>query len=161
MAAHPRNAESRGKAVAVPPPFLFGAALLIGFLMHRALGWHIPVPRSVSIVVGAVLAGVGIALSAMVTWLFLRARTPISPLSQPTALVLDGPYRFSRNPDYLGQTLLCVGIGLMLNWPAELAATIPALLAVHYGVIPREERFLEQRFGDTYRDYLRRVHRWL
>jgi len=88
-------------------------------------------------------------------------RTPISPLSQPTALVQGGPYRFTRNPDYIGQGLLCSGMALMLDAPAVLAASIPALLVVHYAIIPREERFLEQRFADAYRAYRHRVRRWL
>ena len=149
------------KAVAVPPPFFFGAALLAGLLMHRALGWHIPVARGLSIAAGAVLAGVGVALSAIVTWQFVRAKTPISPLSQPKALVLGGPYRFTRNPDYIGQALLCAGLGLLFDAPAVLAGTVLALLVVHWTVVPREERFLEQRFGERYREYRRRVPRWL
>ena len=152
---------SSRKAVAVPPPFLFGAALLTGFFIHRALGMHIAVPRAVAIAAGGVLACAGIALSVAVTWLFLRARTPISPLSQPTALVLDGPYRFSRNPDYIGQALLCAGIALIFDWPAALVATFAALALVHRFVVPREERFLEQKFGAAYREYTRRVPRWL
>lgn len=152
---------SSRKAVAIPPPFLFGAALLVGFFIHRALGMHIAVPRVVSIAAGGLLACAGIALSAVVTWLFLRARTPISPLSQPTALVLDGPYRFTRNPDYIGQTLMCAGIALILDWPAALAASFAALALVHRFVVPREERFLERKFGEPYREYAHRVPRWL
>ncbi|HYV64883.1 MAG TPA: isoprenylcysteine carboxylmethyltransferase family protein [Myxococcales bacterium] len=156
-----RKAAGRGKAVALPPPFLFGTAIFAGYLVHRTLGWRFAVPRGVAIALGIGLAGVGIPLSAMVAWLFVRARTPISPLSQPTALVLGGPYRFSRNPDYIGQALLSAGIALMLDAPAILLAVLAALLVVRYAVIPREERFLEQRFGDSYREYLRRVPRWL
>ena len=80
---------------------------------------------------------------------------------QPTALVLGGPYRFTRNQDYIGQTLLCAGIGLMLDAPAVLVATVPALLAVHYAVVPREERFLAQQLGAPYLEYLRRLRRRL
>jgi protein-S-isoprenylcysteine O-methyltransferase Ste14 len=152
-------ADSEGKAVAVLPPFFFCAALLVGFLAHRALGLHVPIRRVASIGIGAVLAAVGLALSAIVTWLFLRARTPISPLSQPTALVLAGPYRFTRNPDYIGQALLCAG--LLFDAPAVLPGTILALFVVHLTVVPREERFLEQRFGEPYREYRSRVPRWL
>lgn len=140
---------------------MFGAALLVGFLANRALGWRVPVPRVASIGAGAVLAAVGVALSAIVTWLFLRARTPISPLSPPTALVLAGPYRFTRNPDYIGQALLCAGLALLFDAPAVLAVTIVALFVVHRTILPREERALEQRFGERYREYRSRVPRWL
>jgi protein-S-isoprenylcysteine O-methyltransferase Ste14/GNAT superfamily N-acetyltransferase len=150
-----------GKAVAVPPPFLFGAALVGGWIAHRTLGWPVPLPRAASIAAGAVLAAAGVALSAIVTWLFVRARTPISPLSQPTALVVEGPYRFTRNPDYIGQALLTLGVGLLLDAPAVVAAALAALLAVHRAVVPREEAFLEQRFGERYREYRARVPRWV
>src|SRR5262249_39782233 len=158
---HLLRSDPAGKAVAVPPPFYFGAALLVGFLAHRVLDWHVPVPRVASIVTGALLAAVGVALSALATWQFLRARTPISPLSQPTALVLAGPYRFTRNPDYIGQALLCAGLALLFDAPLVLAGAILALSIVHWTVVPLEERFLEQRFGESYREYRSRVPRWL
>lgn len=148
-------------AVALPPPILFGMAILAGWLAHRALGAHLPLPRAAATSAGIVLVVLGATLSAIVTFLFLRARTPISPLSPPTALVLAGPYRFTRNPDYIGQTLLALGVGLLLDAPAVLVGTLAALLAVHYAIIPREERFLERKFGEAYRDYARRVPRWL
>lgn len=72
-----------------------------------------------------------------------------------------GPYRFSRNPDYLGQALVVAGLGLVLGNGWVLLALVPALLLVRYGVIAREERYLERKFGEDYRCFRRRVRRWL
>jgi len=75
-------------------------------------------------------------------------------------LVVSGPYRFSRNPDYIGQALLCTGIALVLNSIWVLLAELPALLLIRYAVIAREERYLEARFGEEYARYCQCVHRW-
>ena len=73
------NVHTPGKAVALPPPFLFGAALLVSVTSRTARSAGTSPARAVSVAASAVLAAVGVALSAIVTWLFLRARTPISP----------------------------------------------------------------------------------
>jgi protein-S-isoprenylcysteine O-methyltransferase Ste14 len=76
-------------------------------------------------------------------------------------LVVFGPYRFSRNPDCIGQALICTGIALVMNSMWVLLALFPALLLVRYAVIAREERYLESLFGEEYASYRRRVRRWL
>jgi protein-S-isoprenylcysteine O-methyltransferase Ste14 len=86
--------------------------------------------------------------------------TPVIPWRETRRLVVSGPYRFSRNPDYLGQTLVAGGLGLLLTAPWVLLALVPALLLVRYGVIAREERYLERRFGEEYRQFCARVNRW-
>jgi protein-S-isoprenylcysteine O-methyltransferase Ste14 len=92
---------------------------------------------------------------------FIRAGTNIPTNRPTTALVTAGPYRFSRNPIYIALTLLYLGIALAVDsaWIAGLI--VPVLIAIRYGVIAREESFLEQKFGAAYRDYKARVRRWL
>ena len=85
----------------------------------------------------------------------------ITARGSTTAIVRTGPYRFSRNPIYLAFSLLQLGIAVWLNswW---LVATLAAAIAlVHYVVIPREEQYLEARFGADYRDYKAAVRRWM
>jgi protein-S-isoprenylcysteine O-methyltransferase Ste14 len=92
---------------------------------------------------------------------FADASTPISPLRATRALVIDGPYRYSRNPDYLGQALVYTGVAISANrlWPLIL---LPAALAlITSGVIEQEEDYLGRRFGAMYREYADRVPRWL
>ena len=89
-----------------------------------------------------------------------RAGTNVRPDKPTTAIVKDGPYRFTRNPIYLANTVLYVGVTLLFNafWP--LLTLVPFFLLLHWGVVRREERYLEARFGETYLDYKSRVRRW-
>jgi protein-S-isoprenylcysteine O-methyltransferase Ste14 len=108
-----------------------------------------------------VLIVLGLSLSISVVLVFSRAGTPVPPYRPTTRFVGTGPYRYTRNPDYIGQTLTYVGIALAVNswWP--LVPLPLVLLAVHFGVVRREERYLEKRFGQEYRDYMARTRRWL
>ena len=84
------------------------------------------------------------------------------PTNQPTrALVTTGIHGWTRNPIYLGLFLLYVGIGIAVRSPSILILTLPLAIAIRYGVVAREEAYLEQRFGGAYRDYKARVRRWL
>src|SRR5262249_27307522 len=147
--------------ILAPPPFLFGTAFAAGLFADLAFGWGIPCERQIAIIVGAVMVCLGLALSASVVRTFRGAGTPVSARREPRRLVVTGPYRFTRNPDYLGQALVYAGSGLLLNELWILLALGPALIAVRYGVIEREEQYLEQFFGDEYRRYRQRVRRWI
>jgi protein-S-isoprenylcysteine O-methyltransferase Ste14 len=92
---------------------------------------------------------------------FKRHGTPV-PTDQPTtALVTTGVYGFSRNPLYLALTAIYLGIGLLLPSLLVLALVVPVLILMHYGVVVREEAYLERKFGEPYRAYKKRVRRWL
>src|SRR5262249_58742044 len=100
-------------------------------------------------------------ISAWRVQAFRAASTPVSPGRPTTRLVHIGPYRYSRNPDYLGQILVYIGASLAANtwWPLFLSPLV--LVAIQRGVVRREERYLEAKFGREYRDYMDRVPRWL
>jgi len=146
-------------SVLVFPPFLFGGALALGLLLH----WLHPVPVLPVLparLVGAVLV-IGSGLLARAAKAAMkRAGTNVRP-DQPTlAIVVDGPFRFSRNPLYLATIGLYTGVALLVNalWP--LALLLPMIALLQWGVILREERYLEERFGAPYREYKARVRRW-
>jgi protein-S-isoprenylcysteine O-methyltransferase Ste14 len=147
--------------VLAPPPVIFLGALVAGLILHALYPLPLPVHGLVMRVVGCCLAVAGLALSAAVMHQFGRAGTPVTPWRETRRLVVSGPYRFTRNPDYVGQTLLAGGIGLLFGAPWVLVALVPALVLVRYGVIAREERYLERRFGEEYRRFRGRVRRWL
>lgn len=149
--------------VRIPPPTFFAAGFLIAYLIHRALPVPIVGPRMVEVhVIGgwALVLG-GLALLAWAGFTFARARTAIYPNRPARLLVQSGPYGFSRNPMYVGLTAAYLGGTLLMNsaWPLLVLPMV--LISISYFVIRREERYLEGAFGESYREYSRRVRRWL
>ena len=148
--------------VPVFPPLIYIVALGLGFLLQWLVplsageGWRLAVG-----VLGYVLIAVGLALMGSAVGLFLRAGTTPNPTQPTTTLVFRGPYRFTRNPMYVGNALVTAGIGLAAHtwWPLVMA--IVASAVVRRVVIAREERYLEQKFGASYVEYTKRVRRWL
>jgi protein-S-isoprenylcysteine O-methyltransferase Ste14 len=145
-----------------PPPLLYVLALAAGFwLQHR---WPVPVapghPRAAS-AAGTVLVvlGMGLAVAGVVT--FRGAGTSPNPTRPSRALTIAGPYRFTRNPMYLGRALASAGAAVAFNalWP--LLLVVPAAALMVPLVIAREERYLEGKFGDEYRRYRSNVRRWI
>jgi protein-S-isoprenylcysteine O-methyltransferase Ste14 len=103
----------------------------------------------------------GLAIMAAGMRNFRRAETPV-PSNQPVrALVTTGVHGYSRNPIYIGMFTVYTGIGLATRSPWVLALLLPLAVIMRYGVVAREEAYLERRFGDAYRDYKARVRRWL
>ena len=145
------------------PPLLFLAALLLGFVSDRLLPLPFPVPTIdlVRWIIADSLILIGLTLFAAGIRNFSQARTPV-PTNEPTrALVTTGTHGWTRNPIYLGMFLVYGGIGIAVRSPSILILTLPLAIAIRYGVVAREEAYLEQRFGHTYRDFKARVHRWL
>jgi protein-S-isoprenylcysteine O-methyltransferase Ste14 len=148
--------------VIAPPPLLFFGALALGAAVDF---WLLRVPTGLPAwlryVLGAVLgaAAAGLAVGALAR--FRRSGTAVEPWRPSTSLVTDGVYRFSRNPIYLGMALLYVGSALAVDSGVALALLLPLLALVQVGVIRREERYLEGKFGDAYRRYRASVRRWL
>jgi protein-S-isoprenylcysteine O-methyltransferase Ste14 len=87
--------------------------------------------------------------------------TNISPLRPATAVVTNGPFRFSRNPLYVSLTLLYLGLTSAFNTWWGIVVLVPLIIVMHYGVVVREERYLEQKFGETYRQYRSTVRRYI
>jgi protein-S-isoprenylcysteine O-methyltransferase Ste14 len=146
--------------VKVPPPLFYAAAVVIGYLLDRQ--WPLPIePASLVRIAGVVVGVGGVALSVLGVTQFRRAKTSLVPIRPATTFVVSGPYRFTRNPMYVGLALVTIGLALLLTtwWPIVLLP--PTLAAVQVFVIQREERYLRRRFGTDYETYTRRVRRWL
>jgi protein-S-isoprenylcysteine O-methyltransferase Ste14 len=146
--------------VLVLPPLLYGVALAAGFLLQ----WLAPRPILLSNArywAGGVFLALGVGLAFWGRAVMERAGTNVNPTLPTTALVVTGPFRLSRNPLYLALTLMYVGLALLANALWVLVLLVPLLFMVHYGVVRREERYLERKFGDAYRAYRSRVRRYL
>jgi protein-S-isoprenylcysteine O-methyltransferase Ste14 len=141
------------------PPIIYLASIATGLALHWA--W----PRPLMAGVPARPLGGGLVVASLLLFgfsvqRFRAAGTPVPARKPTTAIVRTGPYRFSRNPIYLAFSLLQLGIAIWVDswW---LVATLAAALAIiHSVVVPREERYLEARFGGEYRDYKASVRRW-
>lgn len=149
--------------VIAPPPLIYFGFLLLGwvldtYLLHLAFPFDLSLPVKV-VAVALILAG--LALEMWAGGLFKKAGTNVVPWSPSTALVETGPYRFSRNPMYVGFTLVYLGLALGLQSPAALILVLPCLALMAWGVVLREERYLAALFGQPYLDYCKRVRRWL
>jgi protein-S-isoprenylcysteine O-methyltransferase Ste14 len=145
------------------PPFLFLAALLLGFVSDRLLPLSFAVPggNPVHWVFAGSLILIGLGLAAAGVRDFSRAGTPV-PTYEPTrALATTGIHGWTRNPIYLGMFLVYGGIGIAARSPSILVLMLPLAITIRYGVVAREEAYLERRFRDVYQDYKGRVRRWL
>ncbi len=155
--------EGGTAGVIARPPLLFLAALLLGFALDYSLPLRLAVAEAdlVRWAIAGFLIVIGLALFAAGIRSFARARTPV-PTNQPTrALATTGIHGWTRNPIYLGMFLVYGGIGVAARSPWALILTLPLAITIRYGVVAREEAYLERRFGDAYRDYRARVRRWL
>lgn len=146
--------------VRFPPPLIYVAGFLVGVALELAFPiGGLPLPLAIA--AGVVGGGIWFWLDGSAMRRFQRAGTSMIPMRPSTALVASGPYRFTRNPMYLGMAALHAGLALALGviWAVILLPLV--LLAVDRLVIAREERYLERQFGDDYLAYKRRVRRWL
>jgi protein-S-isoprenylcysteine O-methyltransferase Ste14 len=110
---------------------------------------------------GGVFLTFGVVIAMWGRRVMEQAGTNVNPTLPATALVASGPFRFSRNPLYVAITLIYVGLALLTNAFWVLVLIVPVVLLLHFGVVRREERYLETKFGDTYRAYRSRVRRYI
>lgn len=156
--------ESRDTAgVIAPPPLIALAAVLLGLVLDRLLPAFVLIlllSFAERIVIGILLFAAGSALAVAGTRAFHRAKTVVSPFKPAQSLATRGIYTYLRNPMYVGLAFIIGGIGVALASDWTLVMLVPAMLLIHYGVVVREERYLEAKFGDAYRGYKAQVPRY-
>jgi protein-S-isoprenylcysteine O-methyltransferase Ste14 len=146
--------------VHVPPPLIYLVLFGFGLLLHQIA------PLTISPLIPARIAallflGGGVLLAIWSNLRFWRAHTSLVPIKPSTALVVRGPYRLTRNPMYLGLLCVYIALGLWLGLVWALMLVPLVVLAVQRLAITNEERYLEQKFGDAYRQYRAQVRRWI
>jgi protein-S-isoprenylcysteine O-methyltransferase Ste14 len=149
--------------VIAPPPLIALAVLIVGLALDRLLPAFVlqvllSFPERITI--GAILCGVGGSLAIPAVLAFRSARTHVEPWRPATALVTDGIFCWLRNPMYVGLGLLVAGIGIALASDWTLVMLLPGAAVLHIGVVKREERYLEAKFGNVYRTYKAHVPRY-
>jgi len=147
--------------VIAPPPLLYLGTLIVAFVLH----WLWPAPilghATWEVWCGVVLGALGLGLGLWGRSKMISAGTNINPLKPTTSIVTSGPFRFTRNPLYVGMTLLYLGLTIGFDTWWGIALLIPLIIVMHVGVIRREERYLEGKFGDEYRQYRSTVARYV
>ncbi|CAN5535076.1 MAG: methyltransferase family protein [Rubrobacteraceae bacterium] len=152
--------ENDNPGVIAPPPLIFGVPLILSLLLNRKA--KLPfLPREINRLFGWPLVVGGISLGA---WFFLtmkRVDTPVDPRRSVNRIATDGPFGYTRNPAYLAMTMIFAGTASIKNSLPSIIL-LPFILAVmRRGVIEREERYLEGKFGEEYRRYKATVRRWV
>lgn len=148
----------------VLPPVLPLGALVLAITLDWLLPLQVlatPVSVNLQVVIGAFLTAGGIWLAATARRLFEREGTNVIPTQPALKIVTSGPYRFTRNPMYLGMILVLLGISLILSLEWGVILTPVLWLTLDRLIVVREEAYLRRKFGPTYEALLTRTRRWL
>jgi len=135
-------------------------ALIAAMALHHF--WPLPAaPRALAVALGATLSVLGVGIAAWGRITLVKGGTNVNPYKPTTSIISGGPFGFTRNPLYVGIQSLYVGLSLLLGTWWGLVLLLPAFLILHYGVVLREEVYLERKFGEAYLLYKGTVRRWL
>jgi len=145
------------------PPLIWAVTVVVSLLAHFfVIGMPMSfLPRAISILIGIACFMIAPILAISALRVMKAAGTNVNPSEPTTTIVRGGPYRFTRNPMYLALTLLQIGVAFLLNDAIMLLFAAALALIFHFGVILREERYLEGKFGEEYLALKRSVRRWL
>lgn len=142
------------------PPLIYLVTIVLAFVLALLIPLRLSIPVVIRWVAGIiVVAGMGVAVVGRRA--FERAGTNVNPMEPSTKLVLSGPYRFTRNPMYVGMAIATVALAVATVNGWLLILLVPTWAVMHWGVILREERYLTRKFGAEYEAYRRRVRRYL
>ncbi len=149
-----------GAEVRIPPPIFYLVAVVLGVVLDWL--WAIRFARgsSLRIALGVAVICGGVAVLGGAFSAFRRMGQHPDPRKPTPMIARDGPYRFTRNPMYLGTSLVQLGLGIAIGNAWIILLLVPVVVVVHYGAILPEERYLEAKFGDEYTSFQASVRRW-
>lgn len=144
----------------LPPVIAFSLMITTGLL-----DWALSATRVVPLTMGAGAAAIFIAMGMfLLIWpisSFNKKETTHMPFGTPSALVVSGPYQYTRNPMYVALTLIQAGISLFIGRPVSLLAAPLFFVIMNFRQIPYEEKLLTELFGDEYLEFCKNVRRWI
>ena len=145
--------------VIAPPPLIYTAGLLVGLILNLLFPRKF-LPRRTGWTLGLMCIGLGSFIIQAAFREMRVAHTNVDPREPATTIVTAGPFQYTRNPLYLSLALIYAGVTFLFNalWAFLLLPVV--LMVMIYGVIRREERYLERKFGEQYLSYKARVRRW-
>jgi len=152
--------EQDKPGIVAPPPLIYLGALIFGLLLNRRLPIGF-LPRGIARGLGWSLLGAGALLLAWFEWAMWQADTSSNPYKPVKHIATEGPFRYTRNPGYLSMAMIYTRIASLANALWAILLLPGALLVIQRGVIEREERYLERKFGEEYLRYKARVRRWI
>ena len=155
----PEVVDSAG--VWFPPPLIYVGAFALAIAAGRIRPLPVPATAEPRTAVSIAFLTLGFLLVSWAFMNFLRAGTTPFPHRPSNALVTSGPFGWSRNPMYLSLALVHTGAALLINSLWAILVLPVAIFFIDRCVVSREERYLERKFGEAYREYRRRVRRWL
>jgi protein-S-isoprenylcysteine O-methyltransferase Ste14 len=148
--------------VLVFPPLLFLIVLAVGILLDwlAPLSFLSPIPMPVRLTLGPLLLLIGLVSAIVGKRAFDRIGTNVRPTQPALKLADQGIFAHLRNPMYVGMSLAVIGVVIAFAFEWTLFALVVGALVMHFGVVLREERYLERKFGDDYRRYKQTVPRY-
>lgn len=152
--------EQDSAQVRIPPPLILLSCVLLGAGLH----WIYPVQLAAGPlrwIVAGLLIFTGVAIILYCAWIFRKRSTNIEPWKKTSHLITSGIYRLSRNPIYSSFVVVGLGVAFAVNSIWIVLMMLPLILVINRIVISKEERYLEEKFGENYRSYKRQVRRWI
>lgn len=155
------NNHKETAGVVLPPPIVLLLALVAASALHWLRAWPIFQTGTLHVLPGAVLIAAAVLLAAWSMRTMRLAGTRYETSQPSSSIVSHGPFRITRNPIYVAMLMLLLGVGIAFNSGWAVLMMLPFFLVIRYGVIAREEAYLEGKFGADYSAYKRTVRRWL
>ena len=153
--------EQDKAGVVAPPPLIYLGTLIFGLLLGRRFPISFLPRKKMARGLGLPPLVGGVLLLGWFERAMRQADTPASPYKPVERIATEGPFRYSRNPGYLSMAMIYAGIASLANALWAILLLPVALLAIQRGVIEREERYLERKFGEAYLSYKAQVRRWI
>ncbi len=158
--AQEQTAQNDNAGVITIPPFIHIGFLALAIGLHYV--WPIDMlPAPWQYILPTLLVLIAVYLGKQSVPEFKKTGTTLDVRTPTTAIITSGAYQYTRNPIYLGMAILHIAIGILIDNLWAVLTVIPAMIVMTEGVIKREEKYLEGKFGDSYRNYKSQVRRWL